>query len=84
MRIKGLSSLPPAASVEAHGIALRLLGLRQHRPSTAALQREPWAALVNPAPALRPALYATPFEALLWAIVGQQINVRFAATLIRD
>jgi len=83
VRLTSPASLPPEASVEAHGIALRLLGLHQHRPTVAALQREPWATLVNPAPGLRPALYATPFEALLWAIVGQQINIRFAATLIR-
>jgi AraC family transcriptional regulator of adaptative response / DNA-3-methyladenine glycosylase II len=83
VRINSPATLPPEVSTEAHSIALRLLGLHQHRPSAAALKREPWAALVNPAPALRPALYATPFEALLWAIIGQQINIRFAATLIR-
>jgi DNA-3-methyladenine glycosylase II len=30
---------------------------------------------------LRPVLIADPFETLVWAILGQQINVRFAATL---
>ncbi len=83
LRIEGRATLPPAASIEAHGVALRLLGLQQHRPSAAVLKREPWARLVSSAATLRPALYTTPFEALLWAIVGQQINIRFAATLIR-
>ncbi len=32
---------------------------------------------------LRPVLIADPFEALVWAIIGQQINVRFAAKLKR-
>ncbi len=75
--------LPSQASVEAHQIALRLLGLQQPRPTATALRQDPWRGLVKPAPQLRPALYATPFEALLWAIVGQQINIPFAATLIR-
>jgi DNA-3-methyladenine glycosylase II len=30
---------------------------------------------------LRPVLIADPFETMVWAILGQQINVRFAATL---
>jgi DNA-3-methyladenine glycosylase II len=30
---------------------------------------------------LRPVLIADPFETLVWAIIGQQINVRFAARL---
>jgi DNA-3-methyladenine glycosylase II len=32
---------------------------------------------------LRPVLIADPFEALIWAIIGQQINVRFASQLKR-
>ncbi|MFN8558725.1 MAG: hypothetical protein U0531_15760, partial [Dehalococcoidia bacterium] len=32
---------------------------------------------------LRPVLIADPFETLIWAILGQQINVRFAAKLKR-
>jgi DNA-3-methyladenine glycosylase II len=32
---------------------------------------------------LRPVLIADPFETLVWAILGQQINVRFAAKLKR-
>ncbi len=32
---------------------------------------------------LRPVLIADPFEALVWAIIGQQINVAFAAKLKR-
>lgn len=32
---------------------------------------------------LRPVLIADPFEALVWAIIGQQINIGFAGTLKR-
>jgi DNA-3-methyladenine glycosylase II len=30
---------------------------------------------------LRPVLIADPYEALIWAIIGQQINVSFARKL---
>ncbi len=39
------------------------------------------AELVARQPLLRPVLVADPFEALLWAVLGQQINVTFARTL---
>lgn len=34
-------------------------------------------------PGIRPLLIADPFECLLWAVIGQQINVAFARTLKR-
>lgn len=37
--------------------------------------------LIARQPLLRPVLVADPFEALLWAVLGQQINVAFARTL---
>ena len=39
------------------------------------------ARLVERFPGLRPVYIADPFEALLWAIIGQQINVSFARKL---
>jgi AraC family transcriptional regulator of adaptative response / DNA-3-methyladenine glycosylase II len=83
VQLQANGPLPPQAGVQAHQMMLRLLGLQQPRPTATALRQTPWHALVKPVPQLRPALYATPFEALLWAIVGQQINIRFAATLVR-
>jgi len=82
VQLQANGPLPPRANIQAHQMMLRLLGLQQPRPTATALRQVPWQTLVKPAPQLRPALYATPFEALLWAIVGQQINIRFAATLI--
>ena len=39
--------------------------------------------IVRQFPGLRPVLIASPFEALTWAIIGQQITVGFARTLKR-
>jgi DNA-3-methyladenine glycosylase II len=38
-------------------------------------------ALVRPYPGLRPTIIASPYEALVWAVLGQQITVGFARTL---
>lgn len=68
---------------EAHRRALKLLGLHWDPQSLlSAQQRIPEiAALTKPAPGFRPACFGDPFETLCWAIVGQQVNVRFAAAL---
>jgi AraC family transcriptional regulator of adaptative response / DNA-3-methyladenine glycosylase II len=70
----------PGAMAAAHGAALRLLGW-QGGPATfeaahpeLALQRE----------GLRVLLTLDPFEALVWAILGQQVNLAFAYALRRD
>ena len=53
-------------------------------PFLATLVQDPiFAATVRPFPGLRPVLIASPYEALLWAVIGQQINVTFAAKLKR-
>ena len=66
-----------------HGAALRMLGLRcdvtgfEHRA-----ERDPkMAALVAARRGLRLPLTPNTFEGLCWAIIGQQINVRFASAL---
>lgn len=51
-------------------------------PFHLAAARDPiFARLVARFQGLRPVLIADPYEALLWAIIGQQINVAFARTL---
>lgn len=40
-----------------------------------------FAGVLRAFPDLRPVLIASPYEALIWAIIGQQINVTFARTL---
>jgi 3-methyladenine DNA glycosylase/8-oxoguanine DNA glycosylase/AraC-like DNA-binding protein len=77
--------LAPAEAAAAHGAALRLLGLpldptpfeRQARKSPR--QRR----LIAGREGLRIPLAAEVFEGLVWAIVGQQVNLTFAATLRR-
>ncbi len=70
----------PAAMALAHASALRLLGwgeapaaFEAAHPTLGALRR-----------GLRVLLTQDPFEALVWAIVGQQVNLAFAYALRRD
>ncbi|WP_445679924.1 Ada metal-binding domain-containing protein [Radicibacter daui] len=70
----------------AHATALRLLGLTQDPApfeGRAALAK-PFASLIAARPGLRVPLTATIFEALSWAIIGQQINLAFAMALRRS
>src|SRR5690606_35739818 len=69
-----------------HGAALRMLGLTADVAAfESRMARDPrTAALIAPRRGLRLPLAATAFEALCWAIVGQQINVPFAAALRRE
>ena len=75
----------PAALREAHRRALKLLGLHwdPQRFLTAARRVPEITALTAPMPYLRPASFGDGFEALCWAVVGQQVTVQFAATLRR-
>ena len=76
----------PALLPVAEPVVRRMLGLDG--------QRENWQALAESRPAVarllggRPALWlpltAEPFEALCWAIIGQQINLSFATALRRS
>lgn len=52
------------------------------RPFHATAGRDPvFASLVRRRPGLRPILLADPFECLIWAVLGQQVNVTFARKL---
>ncbi len=86
-RIESEGSLSPAAAAAAHRAVLRLLGLygpsADPAPFLRRLRRLGLARLARGREGLRPPLSAEPFEGLAWAIVGQQINVAFAATLRR-
>jgi len=78
-------SAPSAAvSAEAHAIALRRLGLRVGPDGFDHMIRHlPDADRLVFRPGLRVPLTSTPFDAMLWAVVGQQVNLRFAFTLMR-
>ncbi len=69
----------PAAMAAAHRIALRLLGW-QDDPAAFEAAHPALGARAG----LRVLLTADPFEALVWAILGQQVNLAFAYALRRD
>jgi len=69
---------------QADAAALLVARIFQSDASVAGLERagaeDPiFAALLDEWRGLRPILLPTPFEALVWAILGQQVNVSFAA-----
>jgi AraC family transcriptional regulator of adaptative response / DNA-3-methyladenine glycosylase II len=69
-------------SVLAHDTAARLLNLRQDPGSFERLASDlGFHHLVNGREGMRIPLTPTLFEGLLWVIVGQQVNFRFAAAL---
>ena len=68
-----------------HGALLNILGLRiDPQPFAQLAAADPLLApLVRINPGLRIVQSASPFEALTWAIIGQQINLSFAIALRR-
>lgn len=77
--------LPEDAAVQAHAYLLALLGLTRDpgpfEKTVSALPR--LSALLQGRAALRIPLIPDPFDALIWVIVGQQVNLPFAFTLRR-
>jgi AraC family transcriptional regulator of adaptative response / DNA-3-methyladenine glycosylase II len=77
----------PARTMQfVHTCALQMLGLCCDVESIEArmARSEDCASLFAMQPGLRLALVPTGFDALCWAIIGQQINVAFAASLRRE
>jgi AraC family transcriptional regulator of adaptative response / DNA-3-methyladenine glycosylase II len=70
----------PAAMAAAHAAALRLLGWQGDPLAFQAANPE----LALGREGLRVLLTLDPFEALVWAILGQQVNLAFAYALRRD
>ena len=70
----------PAAMAHAHASALRLLGWGEEPTAFEAAHPTLGASHGG----LRVLLTQDPFEALVWAIVGQQVNLAFAYALRRD
>ncbi|HEX5502852.1 MAG TPA: hypothetical protein VFW96_09525 [Thermomicrobiales bacterium] len=77
--------LDPAGVASAAALVTRIFSLRDDpAPFVALAARDPvLARLAGRYHGLRPVLIASPYEGLLWAIIGQQINVAFARTLKR-
>ena len=78
--------LTPALQAHAQEALLNILGLRIDPAAFAAFVRDDPALgpLVARRPGLRIVQSATVFEALTWAIIGQQINLPFAISLRRS
>lgn len=78
--------LAPALPAQAREALLNILGLRIDPAAFADFAREDpvLGAVVARQPGLRIVQSATVFEALTWAIVGQQINLPFAIALRRS
>ena len=83
--IEADGELTPALLACAHEALLNILGLRIDPAAFAAFVRDDptLGPLVARQPGLRIVQSATVFEALTWAIVGQQINLPFAISLRR-
>lgn len=74
-----------AQRLAAHAIARRLLGFDTHLPALRTRARAAecawFAPLLARRPGLRVPLMGSEYEALIWAILGQQVNLTFAAQL---
>ncbi|HNA83227.1 MAG TPA: AlkA N-terminal domain-containing protein [Thiobacillaceae bacterium] len=83
LAIDGQATAPPVKDLEA--LARRMLGLDQPIAGfVAAFRLHPLLGpLIRDRPGLRVPLAASPFEALTWAIAGQQISVHAAVTVRR-
>jgi AraC family transcriptional regulator, regulatory protein of adaptative response / DNA-3-methyladenine glycosylase II len=84
-QVQSRMPMSPKAMASLHAMSLRMLGLSADPASfeRQAARTEPFSELVAHRRGLRIPLTATSWEALAWAILGQQINLRFACTLRR-
>lgn len=75
--------LDAATASAARALVTRIFALdADPTPFLALAERDPvFGGLIMRHPGLRPVLIADPFEALIWAVLGQQITVAFARTL---
>jgi len=80
-RLRANGALPPTVRFRVHRLLARQLGLAQD-PATFERRaaRLGFASLIAGRRGARVPLAAVPYEALVWAIVGQQVNLAFAAT----
>jgi len=75
--------LDAATATAARALVTRIFALdADPAPFLALAERDPvFGSLIHRYPGLRPVLIADPFEALIWAVLGQQITITFARTL---
>jgi DNA-3-methyladenine glycosylase II len=77
------NDLDAATAAAARTLVTRVFALdADPTPFLALAARDPvFGGLIMRHPGLRPVLIADPFEALIWAVLGQQITITFARTL---
>jgi len=85
-RVHAGSAVSPDTMQLAQTAALRMLGLQSEvaQFETRASRDPRLSRLLTRRRGMRVPMTATPFDALCWAIIGQQINVKFAAALRRE
>ncbi len=81
--VRSRQKLPGESAYAAHTLVSRLLGLSGDGAGLSRCVRDVPAlqTLIAIRPGLRVPLMGDVFEALTWAIIGQQINLKFASTL---
>jgi AraC family transcriptional regulator of adaptative response / DNA-3-methyladenine glycosylase II len=79
-RLEAPKKLSPASMAFVHDVALKMLGLN----NDVSLFETRHTKFANPRRGLRLPNLPTGFDSLTWAIIGQQINVKFAGSLRRD
>ena len=79
-RLEAAKKLSPASMAFVHDVALRMLGLNNE----VSLFESRHAKFVAPRRGLRLPNLPTGFDSLTWAIIGQQIHIKFAGSLRRD
>ena len=84
-RVDGRRKLGRESMAQLHAAALKMLGLTHETTQfESRMARDPRMALFNRRRGMRVPAIPTGFDGLCWAIIGQQINVKFAASLRRE
>jgi AraC family transcriptional regulator of adaptative response / DNA-3-methyladenine glycosylase II len=85
-RVHGIERMSRETAAQLHRAALKMLGLSNEVTTfeTRMAKDAKLANLFNKRRGLRVPVIPTGFDGLCWAIIGQQINVKFAASLRRE
>src|SRR3954454_3639380 len=85
-RVHGVGKMSQETAALLHASALRMLGLNNEVTAfeTRMAKHEGFASLVGKRRGLRVPAIPTGFDGLCWAIIGQQVNVKFAGALRRE
>ncbi|MBV8801297.1 MAG: DNA-3-methyladenine glycosylase 2 family protein [Alphaproteobacteria bacterium] len=85
-KVHGIGKMTRETAALLHNSALRMLGLNNEVTAfeTRMAKQQQFASLVAKRRGLRLPTTPTGFDGLCWAIIGQQVNVKFAAALRRE